>query len=65
MRTVLLRLALLTVGMAMVEIVLAANPSTPAFLTGAALALGLLSLFVGSAGFMVPLLNGRPQKGRQ
>ncbi|HEY3336088.1 MAG TPA: hypothetical protein VGK16_12730 [Candidatus Limnocylindrales bacterium] len=64
MRTVLLRLALLTVGMAIVEVVLAGDPSTPIYLTAPALVAGLLSLVAGSVGFMTPLLNGGPQKGR-
>ncbi len=63
MRAFLARLALLTVGMATLEIALAKAPGTSPATWGTLLVAGLASLVGGSVGFMLPALGQGRGKG--
>lgn len=58
MRALLVRLALLTGGMAAIEIGLASGPAAAPLGVTALVVIGIVSLVAGSAGFMVPLFSG-------
>jgi hypothetical protein len=63
MRAVAVRLLMLAAGMAAVEIAIGSTPGTPPIIVGLVLAIGLIGVVAGSAGFMVPLLGQAAQRG--
>lgn len=63
MARLLFRIVLLAVGLGAVEIGLVSAVGSGAPMGWAAVAIGLLLVVAGSAGFMVPLLGGRPHQG--
>jgi len=63
MARLLFRIILLAAGLGAVEIGLVGALGSGALLGWLAVAIGLLLIVAGSAGFMVPLLGGRAQGG--
>lgn len=63
MSRMLFRIALLALGLGGVETGLVGAVGSGALLGWLAVVIGLVLVLAGSAGFMVPLLGGRAEKG--